>query len=116
MLETEYGDSLDGRIHITVPEIKGSHAMASEMESLLATLEGVAHVNANPLTGSVLVLFDAQVMSHYHVFAVINDLTCLHGWASVAPHRTTQPVRRKFKQHSVCTKSFREPTTTVGER
>jgi len=67
------------------------------MENPLATLEGVAHVNATSLTGPVLALFDAQVMSHYHVFAVINDLTCLHGWASVAPrsHHTarTSPVQ-----------------------
>jgi len=76
---TEYGHILDGRIRITVPEVKGSHAMAGEMESQLAKLEGVAHVKANLLTGSVLVLFDAQVISHYQVFAVINDLTCLIG-------------------------------------
>jgi len=45
----------------------------------------VAHVKANPLTGYVLVLFDSQVISHYHVFAVIKDLNCLNGWASVSP-------------------------------
>lgn len=75
---------LDGRIRIKVPEVKGSHAMASEMESLLAKLSGVAHVKANPLTGYVLVLFDSQVISHYHVFAVIKDLNCLNGEASVS--------------------------------
>jgi copper chaperone CopZ len=74
---TEYCRTLDGRIRIKVPEVKGSHAMAGEMESQLAKLDGVAHVKANLLTGSVLVLFDAQVISHYQVFAVINDLTCL---------------------------------------
>lgn len=69
---------LEGRIRIKVPEVKGSHAMAGEMESQLAKLNGVAHVKANPLTGYVLVLFDSQAISHYHVFAVINDLTCLN--------------------------------------
>jgi hypothetical protein len=97
MPETEYGHRLDGRIQITVHEVKGSHAMAGELESLLATLDGVAHVKANPLTGYVLALFDSQVISHYHVFAVINDLTCLHGWASVAPRShhaaNTSPVQ-----------------------
>jgi hypothetical protein len=76
---TEYCHILDGRIRIKVPEIKGSHAMAGEMESQLAKLEGVAHVKANPLTGYVLALFDSQVISHYQVFAVIKDLTCLNG-------------------------------------
>lgn len=79
MLGTEYWHIFDGRIRIKVPEVKGSHAMAGEMESQLAKLKGVAHGKANPLTGYVLVLFDSQVISHYQVFAVINDLTCLTG-------------------------------------
>jgi Heavy metal associated domain 2 len=76
---TEYWHILDGRIRIKVSEVKGSHALAGEMESQLAKLKGVAHGKANPLTGYVLVLFDSQVISHYQVFAVINDLTCLTG-------------------------------------
>ena len=83
---TEDGHIPDGRIRIRVPEVKGSHAMAGEMESHVAALNGVAHVKANPLTGYVLVLFDSQVISHYRVFAVINDFTCLNGEASVSPH------------------------------
>ena len=78
MNETEHCHILDGRIRIKVPEVKGSHAMASEMESQLAKLNGVAHVKANPLTGYVLALFDSQVISHYHVFAVINNINCLN--------------------------------------
>ena len=76
---TEDCQILDGKIRIKIPEVKGSHAMADEMESLLARLTGVAHVKANPLTGDVRVLFDSQVISHYQVFAVINDFTCLNG-------------------------------------
>jgi hypothetical protein len=75
---TGYYHKLDGRIRIKVPEIQGSPAMAGELESQLAKLIGVAHVQANSLTGYVLVLFDYQVISHYHVFAVINDIKCLN--------------------------------------
>ena len=75
---TEYYHKLDGRIRIKVPEIKGSLAMAGELEDQLAKLNGVTHVQVNPLTGYVLVLFDYQVVSHYHVFAVINDIKCLN--------------------------------------
>lgn len=75
---TEYCHILGGRIRIKVRAVKGSHAMAGEMESQLANLNGVAHVKANPRTGSVLVLFDTQIVSHYQVFAVINDLNCLN--------------------------------------
>ena len=76
---TEYCQILDGRIRIKIPEVKGSHPVADEMERLLANLEGVAHVKANPLTGNVRVLFDSQIIIHYQVFAVINDFNCLNG-------------------------------------
>jgi hypothetical protein len=79
MHETEDRHILDGRIRIKVPEVKGSPAMAGEIESQVAKLEGVTHVKANLLTGSVLVLFDAQVISQYQVFAVINDLAYMIG-------------------------------------
>jgi Ca2+-transporting ATPase len=75
---TEYCHILDGRIRIKTPEVKGSHAMAGELESQLSKLNGITHVKANPLTGYILVLFDSQLISHYQVFAVINDLNCLN--------------------------------------
>ena len=78
MHRTGYYHILDGRIRMQVPEMKGSPAMAEALESQLAKLNGVAHVQANPRTGYVLVLFDYQVISHYHVFAVINDFKCLN--------------------------------------
>ena len=71
-----YSQLFDGRIRIKVSAVKGSSAMAGELESQLTKLNGVAHVQANPLTGYVLVLFDSQVISHYHVFAVLNDVNC----------------------------------------
>lgn len=82
---SEYCHILDGRIRIKVPEVKGSQTMADKMESKLAKLNGVAEVAANPLTGNVLVLFDSQVISHYHVVSVIKNLNCLNGQASVSP-------------------------------
>jgi copper chaperone CopZ len=65
-------------VGIKIPKVKGSHAMAGKMESQLAMLNGVAHVKVNPLTGYVQVRFDSQVISHYHVFGVIQDLNCLN--------------------------------------
>jgi hypothetical protein len=69
--------------------------MAGEMESELAKLNGVAHVKANPLTGYVLVLFDSQVISHYQVFAVINDwclIVCLRFSSLSQAYPTHSPV------------------------
>ena len=74
----DYYRKLDGRIRIKVPEVEGCLAMAGELESQLAKLNGVARVQVNPLTGYVVVLFDDQVISYYHVFAVISDVKCLN--------------------------------------
>ena len=75
---TGYYHTLDGRLRIKVPEVQGSPAMVEALESRLATLNGVAHMQANSLTGYVLVLFDCQVISHYQLFAVINDFKYLN--------------------------------------
>ena len=83
MYEAKYRHILDGRIRIKVPEVNGYPAMAGELESQLAKLNGVTHVQANSLTGYVLVLFDYQVISHYQVFAMINDFKCLKESPSV---------------------------------
>src|SRR2546429_3114789 len=53
---------LDGRLRVKVADVKGSPRVAALVEAQLAELQGVDDVSANPLTGSVLVLYDpAQV-------------------------------------------------------
>ena len=53
---------LDGRLRVKVADVKGSPRVAALVEAQLAEVEGVDEVCANPLTGSVLVLYDpAQV-------------------------------------------------------
>ena len=80
---TEHCQIPDGEISIKFPELKNSYALASEMESHLVKLQGVAYVRVNPLNGYVLVLFDSQVISHYQVFGAINDFNCF-----LLPHQT----------------------------
>lgn len=45
---TGYYHMLDGRIRIKVPEVKGSPAMAGELESQLAKLNGVPMCRPTP--------------------------------------------------------------------
>src|SRR5947199_9531890 len=53
---------LDGRLRVKVADVKGSPTGAALVEAELGELQGVNRVSANPLTGSVLVLYDpAQV-------------------------------------------------------
>jgi len=56
---TAYLHVLDGRLRIKVPALKGSPDEAARLESRLRLIDGVDCVTANPVTGSVLVLYDA---------------------------------------------------------
>jgi hypothetical protein len=47
-----------GRIRIRVPEVKGNAPLAREIQHQLADFRGVRRVEASPLTGSVLVIYD----------------------------------------------------------
>src|SRR5262249_11732038 len=52
---------LEGRMRLKIREVKGSPAEAIAVESRLRELDGIHHVTANPLTGSVLVLYDSEL-------------------------------------------------------
>lgn len=55
-----YVHMLEGRIRIRVPEVKGSPDRAREIETQIRLMDGVDAVNANPVTGSVLIHYDAR--------------------------------------------------------
>jgi heavy-metal-associated domain-containing protein len=52
--------ALEGRLRIKVPEVKGSVDRAREVENRIWMIAGVEHVAANPVTGSVLIQYDAR--------------------------------------------------------
>ena len=52
--------ALEGRLRIKVPEVKGSVERAREIEHRIWMIDGVEHVAANPVTGSVVIQYDAR--------------------------------------------------------
>ncbi len=50
---------LDGRVRVKLSDVKGAPARAREVEARLFALEGIDQVEANPTTGSVLILHDS---------------------------------------------------------
>jgi hypothetical protein len=55
-----YVHSVGGRLRIKLATVKGSPTRAGEVERRIVLLRGVACAEANPLTGNVLVLYDAD--------------------------------------------------------
>lgn len=71
-----------GRTRLKVPALRHQDALAAQTASALAEIAGVHHADVNPLTGSVLVLFDAR--HHPSVGTLL---------AAVAKRRTRTPRR-----------------------
>lgn len=53
-----YYHSLDGRLRIKAPGIKGRQEKAAEIEQRIACAKGIIKVEASPVTGSILIYFD----------------------------------------------------------
>jgi copper chaperone CopZ len=68
---------LDGRLRIKVPEVKGAPLKASKVMGALSKIRGVTYVQANPTTGSVLVLFESEVISPEQIVQALRQTGCL---------------------------------------
>ena len=79
-----YQHVLHGRLRIKVSEVKRQPQQAAEAEQALRQLEGVREVQANPTTGSVLVLFQPEVVSPEHIVRALQSRGCLSGMESPA--------------------------------
>jgi hypothetical protein len=51
---------IPGRIRLKATPIKGDPEMAQKITELFSAIKGIQHVEANPLTGSLLVLFNSS--------------------------------------------------------
>src|SRR5215510_729948 len=63
--ESDVGDirvvhAIPGRIRLKVAQVRKNPALAREIQTRLATVHGISQVEVNPLTGSVLILYEAQ--------------------------------------------------------
>jgi hypothetical protein len=70
---TDYLHALDGRMRIKITDVKGSSATAEEVTRYLLSSQGIDAVNANPITGNVLILYDANQISHGRILTLLID-------------------------------------------
>jgi copper chaperone CopZ len=68
---------IDGRLRVKVPEIKRAPLKATEVVQALQRVRGVRHVQTNPTTGSVLVLFESHVIGPEQLVLTLQSIGCL---------------------------------------
>lgn len=77
---------IDGRVRVKIQAVKGSPQAADLLGQRLRRHEGVLSVNANPVTGNVLVHFDPSVTSVEAILGRLRQMGYLSG------HLTPLPV------------------------
>jgi copper chaperone CopZ len=94
---SSYIHVLDGRLRVKVPEVKGHPYNASRVEDNLREMDGITDVQANPTTGNVLILFDADVISYEQIIESLIDLGFLR----------SDPTHRGQAAHSLINEDAR---------
>jgi hypothetical protein len=62
-VSVEYLHALEGRLRVKVPEVKGVPTKAREIERQFGALRPIDRISANPVTGNVLIYYDARMTS-----------------------------------------------------
>ncbi len=64
--------SIPGRVRFHLPDRKGAEAFQT-LEAQLSSVNGVKRVQANPLTGNVLVCFDSRIVGMPAILAALRQ-------------------------------------------
>jgi hypothetical protein len=69
-----YVHALTGRLRIKIPEIKGNPMRAQEIENRFNLMTGMQQVSANPVTGSLLFIYDPHLLKQEDIFGFLKEL------------------------------------------
>lgn len=77
MIQTDnhYIHTLNGRLRVKVPAIRRQPDFAKAFENDLACMTGIISVQANPMTGNVLVRFDPTQVDEVEVISAVSHLS-----------------------------------------
>jgi hypothetical protein len=90
-ITSSYVHAVEGRLRIKVPEVKGAPLKAREIEGHLALCPGVEEVSANPITGSVLVLYNPRLIGQEEIILACQEIGYLLETTPQAPRKNGGP-------------------------
>jgi hypothetical protein len=91
---SDYVHVLPGRLRVRVAEVRRSPDMARRVRQALVALDGVLHVDANPTTGNVLVLFDPERLSWPRIGHELYAIGCLQNRPVAQPSTSVSDARQ----------------------
>jgi Heavy metal associated domain 2 len=70
--------AIPGRVRVKITQLRDNPELAREIGERLSGVRGIQRIEANPLTGSLLVLYDAEEMTSLEsLFALSDTMTSL---------------------------------------
>jgi hypothetical protein len=73
-IASSYMHSLEGRLRIKIPQVKGAAEKALEVELHLQHFSGVDYVSANPTTGNVLIFYNPRLIDQWQLISCLKEL------------------------------------------
>jgi copper chaperone CopZ len=86
-----YIHDIPGRLRVHTDVMKNDRQAAAEVQNLLAGLPGVISVETNLLTGSTIVVYDANRLTSAEIIAVLRKGACLDAATAAREEAVPQP-------------------------
>lgn len=90
---SSYIHALEGRLRVKSASVKGSFQKAQEVEAHFREQGGIREVVANPVTGSMLFLYDSECVSQDEILENLRTLGCLPQNHTKQKHSALQPIQ-----------------------
>jgi hypothetical protein len=65
--------AIPGRVRVKIPRVKNDPNLANELREKFSAVRGIRQVEANPLTGSVLVLYDTSATETFEFLPALSE-------------------------------------------
>jgi len=66
-----YFHNVPGRLRVKIPTLSGRPARIKAVEELLLSLPGTEHIKPNPLTGSVVINYDPDLLNAQQIIQLL---------------------------------------------
>ncbi len=76
---SHYVHHVPGRLRVRIPSIKGNTIRANEVEKFCRKLNGLDTVEANTVTGSLIIKYHSDILSHEEIMEKLRKNNYLNG-------------------------------------
>jgi copper chaperone CopZ len=68
-----YVHHVPGRLRVKIPDLKSSPERVDTIQEILGEVNGVGRVSVNPVTGSVLVMYESDLVDSEEILKALQD-------------------------------------------